>query len=70
MTVFEIAEILTRFYGECYRFWIREGKDEVSARQLAMKDIEGITTNPYSPNGEKFNTDDKEMVVKILSELI
>ena len=55
MNFIKTVEVLIAAYQDCERFWIREGKSQEEAKMLARKDIEGMTTNPFSPNGETLN---------------
>lgn len=62
----ETTEILKKFYEDCLRFWKRENVQD--AHLNALKDIERITTDPYSPNGEKLNKDALNAFIKSLSK--
>lgn len=59
-------EILEEMHADCLKFWEREGKEESEAAELAKKDIERLTTNPFSPKGEKLNEEAKHAFVTIL----
>lgn len=59
MNFIATVEVLITAYQDCEKFWIREGKSETEAKILARKDIEGMTTNPFSPKGEQLNEEAK-----------
>lgn len=54
----QTTEILESFYFECLSFWQREKAP--NPKELALKDLKSITTDPYSPNGEKLDMKAKE----------
>lgn len=56
----ETTLILTKFYGECVTYWKNEGKDKDEAKSLAIKDVESITTDPFSPTGAALNDESKQ----------
>ena len=62
----ETTDILKKFYEDCLRFWKRENVQD--AYLNALKDVERITTDPYSPNGEKLNKDALNAFIKSLSK--
>lgn len=62
MNYVKTVEVLSRFHQECMRFWENEGKDT----RLAIKDIERLEHNPYSPNGQKLNPQAKEEFLKVI----
>ena len=62
----ETTDILKEFYGDCLRFWERENAPD--AHLNARKDVERITTDPYSPNGEKLNKNALNAFIKSLSK--
>lgn len=49
---FETGKIVTSFLCENFTFWLREGKTQEQAIELAIKDADGIATDPFSPNGK------------------
>lgn len=51
----ETIEICKDFYSDCLRFWQREQHPQAEIK--AIKDVERLTTNPFSPNGELLNQD-------------
>ena len=60
----ETYKILAEFFNDCVKFWILSGvKDYREAFTLAIKDVEGITHNPYLPQGELLNTEAKTLFI-------
>lgn len=58
------TEILESFYEDCLKFWKKNNPEE--AEKMAYKDVERITTNPYSPSGEKLDEEAKRIFLKAL----
>ena len=58
LTVQETVKALLPFYEYCVKFWKREGKTNAVAVQMALKDIEGLSANPFEPNGEDWYCDE------------
>lgn len=52
MTEEDQRTILDSHYKGCLDFWKRQGKDEITAMELALSELEKVTTNPLSPRGE------------------
>ncbi|WP_289764512.1 hypothetical protein [uncultured Duncaniella sp.] len=52
MTEDNQRKILDNHYKGCLDFWKRQGKDEITAMELALRELEKVTTNPLSPHGE------------------
>jgi hypothetical protein len=48
----ESIEVLAAFYKNCKQFWLSVGKDAMEANKLALRDVEHITKDPFSPNGD------------------
>lgn len=44
--------ILENHYEECLNFWKRQGKDEITAMEQALRELKNVKTNPSSPRGE------------------
>lgn len=56
-------EVLEKFYKNCLEFWKREGVE--NAKEMAIKDVERITTNPFIPkNSPPIDVDVKEQFIK------
>ena len=56
-------EVLERFYKNCLEFWEREGVD--NAKEMAIKDVERITTNPFIPkNAPNIDEIEKQEFIK------
>ena len=49
----ETTEILKRFYEDCLKFWKRENVENTA--EYVLKDLSRISTDPFSPNGEKLD---------------
>lgn len=49
--------ILAGHYEACLDFWKRQGKDEIAAMELALRELGNVTTNPLSPRGEPLDPD-------------
>ena len=45
----ETRNILEDFLLDCLRFWLREGKDNSEAFDLAVRDVVGVTNDPNEP---------------------
>ncbi len=52
MTEDKQRTILDSHYEGCLDFWKRQGKDEIAAMELALRELGKVTTNPLSPRGE------------------
>ena len=59
----ESALVAAKFLVDRYGFWEKEVKPQEKAIALALKDVERMETNPYSPNGKPI---DKEAVNKVV----
>ncbi|WP_144460404.1 hypothetical protein [Siminovitchia fortis] len=62
-------EIMTSFYNDCLKFWRKEQEkygnvSNEEVQKLALRDVSVITTNPYSPNGEKLDEKTQEKWIK------
>lgn len=51
----ESMKILEMFHAECYEFQSKQKDPFPNAKIAALIDVANITTNPYSPYGEKLN---------------
>lgn len=57
MTADNQRAILDNHYEGCLAFWKRQGKDELTAMELALRELRNITTDPLSPRGEPLDPD-------------
>ena len=57
-------KILGEFFNACLKFWWSAGKDKRTAWEWAIRDVEGITKDPYSPQGELLNVEAKTLFIK------
>lgn len=62
--IMESRTILEQFFKECLNFWRKEGRGERMAYKLAIKDVEGLKKDPYSPNGMEIDEEVKQIFVK------
>ena len=56
--------ILSQFFNACLKFWWSAGKDKRTAWEWAIRDIEELTTDPYSPHGDKLDVEAKALFIK------
>ena len=59
MPYYESYKKLEQVYFECMGFWEKEGKNNLTAHKYAMKDIEYMEHDPFSPNGDLLDPDAK-----------
>ena len=64
LTAHETQLIMEHFFKDCYKFWFRTTNDYRTAFELALKDAKKITTDPFSPCGEKLDVETKEKFIK------
>ena len=61
----ETYKILVEFFNDCVGFWILKGvKDYKEAFAAAIKDVEGTTHDPYSPQGKLLDVEAKTSFIK------
>lgn len=60
----QTSSILGQFFNACLKFWWSAGKDKRTAWEMAISDIEGLTTDPYSPCGEPLDVEAKAAFIK------
>lgn len=48
----ETIQTLNEFYEDCLKFWKKEGK----GAEHAIRDIEFLEHDPFSPSGKKLDT--------------
>lgn len=56
----ETRSILEDFLLDCLKFWLREGKDNGEAFDLAVRDVACVTNDPNEP----YNTKPLDVVAK------
>lgn len=59
LTVKETELAMERFFNDSLNFWKRIGFDERQAFEAALEDTKKITTNPFSPRGDKLDEETK-----------
>lgn len=52
MTEDKQRTILDNHYEGCLDFWKRQGKDDITAMEQALRELKSVKTNPASPQGE------------------
>lgn len=55
---------MERFFKDCQNFWRRNTNDEREAFEKALDDIRRITTDPFSPRGDKLDAETKEKFIR------
>lgn len=50
-------EILSNHYEGCLNLWKREGKDEITAMEMALRELREVRTNPLSPHSVTMEPD-------------
>jgi hypothetical protein len=60
----ETQLIIEGFFRECLEFWNRNKTDSREAFQMAIKDIECLTRDPYEPCGKLLDAAAKDKFVK------
>lgn len=56
--------VMEHFFRDCLNFWRRSINDEREAFEKALNDTRGITTNPFSPCGDKLDVGTKINFIK------
>lgn len=56
--------VMENFFRDCLNFWRRSTNDEREAFENALNDIRRITTDPFSPCGDKLDVETKEKFIK------
>lgn len=64
LTAKETELAMERFFNDCVRFWSGVGFDERNAFEAALEDTKKITTNPFSPRGDKLDPETKLNFIK------
>ena len=66
----ETTYLLNKFFEDCFAFWINEGKDDKEAFELALKETDQVTCNPFTPSGDLLDFDAKQKYIdKMRKEL-
>lgn len=60
----ETLVIMDDFFRDCLGFWRRNVDDEREAFENALNDVRCITTNPFSPHGDKLDVEAKAKYIK------
>ena len=66
----ETKELLTRFAWDCYEFWANElgTDDDIKVWPRAIKDVEGVNHNPFTPQGDVLDADAKAEFINQLKQ--
>lgn len=56
--------VMENFFRDCLSFWRRSTNDEREAFENALNDIRRITTDPFSPCGDKLDVETKEVFIR------
>ena len=64
LTAKETELAMERFFNDCVNFWNRILHDERKAFEAALEDTKKITTNPFSPRGDKLDPETKLNFIK------
>ena len=59
----ETELVLDHTMIDCRKFWERQGYDEREAFIKALEEVEEMTTDPFSPCGEKLDDATKEKFI-------
>jgi hypothetical protein len=59
LTAKETELAMERFFNDSVAFWMRILHDERNAFEAALEDTKKITTNPFSPRGDKLDEETK-----------
>lgn len=55
---------MENFFRDCQNFWRRTINDEREVFERALNDTKRITTDPFSPCGEKLDEETKEKFIR------
>ena len=55
---------MEKFFRDCQNFWRRTINDEREVFEKALDDTRRITTDPFSPRGDKLDVETKNAFIK------
>ena len=55
---------MEKFFKDCQNFWRRTIDDDREVFERALNDTRRITTDPFSPCGDKLDVETKEAFIK------
>ena len=55
---------MENIFKDCFNFWKRSTNDEREAFKKALNDVRGMTTDPFSPCGDKLDVETKNKFIK------
>lgn len=62
----ETIKVLTTFYMDCAIYHSKQCGDPHKAALLALQDVKSISHNPFSPNGEKLDTEAHKLFIETM----
>jgi hypothetical protein len=63
------VSVLARAFEDNKAFWLREGKSESEAFELALREAGDIKHDPFSPNGAVLDEEAQESFVEVMNTL-
>lgn len=64
LTKQETQLVMEKFFRNCQNFWRRTINDEREVFERSLIDTRRITTDPFSPCGDKLDIETKEKFIK------
>lgn len=59
----ETIDLLNNFFEDCFAFWVRQGKKNREAFELALNETSQVQRNPFSPMGDLIDQDAKQKYI-------
>ena len=56
--------VMEKFFRDCQNFWRRTINDEREVFERALNDTRRITTDPFSPRGDKLDEETKKAFIR------
>ena len=56
--------VMEKFFRDCQNFWRRTVNDEREVFEKALNDTRRITTDPFSPRGDRLDVETKDAFIK------
>ena len=60
LTYSETMKTMLAFYEDCFKFWQREGLDNIASAKKALVDVISIERDPFSPSGSYLDGEAKD----------
>ena len=66
----ETKKLLKEFAWDCYKFWANEldTDDDTQVWSKVMMDLQGVSHNPFTPQGELLDTEAKAEFINQLKQ--